>query len=175
MPKGQFREGEHVVYTDHSIARKQGLGKGARVLQAFRGMRASERDWALAERSLPLLEKLAAAPGADAAVLVQLAQLYDAKGMGAPLYERALRLEPEHSTAQANLGIYRMKAGRVQEALRLWAGVFARNPGMIGPGLNLAMGQIQAGDKAAATGTLRRVLRFHPDSKQARDLLSSLL
>ena len=144
-------------------------------MQAFRGMKASERDWALAERSLPLLEKLAAAPGADAAVLVQLAQLYDAKEKGAPLYERALRLEPSHATAQANLGIYRMQAGRVREALGLWADVFARNPGMIGPGLNLAMGQIQVGDKAGATATLRRVLRFHPDSKQARELLGKLL
>ena len=87
MPKGRSREGE------------------PRVLQAFRGMEPSERDWALAERRLPLFEKLAGRPGADAAVLVQLAQLYDARGEGAALYERALRLEPEHATAAANLGI----------------------------------------------------------------------
>jgi len=123
-----------------------------------------------------LLEKLAAAaPGADAAVLVQLAQLYDAKGRGAPLYERALRLQPGHATAQANLGIYRMQAGRVKEALALWASAFERNPAMIGPGINLAMGQIEIGVKAGATVTLRRLLRFHPESARARELLTKLL
>jgi hypothetical protein len=37
------------------------------------------------------------------------------------------------------------------------------------------MGQMQAGDKLGAAATLRRVLRFHPDSAQARDLLGKLL
>ena len=131
------------------------------------------RDWALAEpaRRLAELEKLAAREDADAAVLVQLAQLYDARGKGAPLYERALRLEPEHATAQANLAIYRMQQGRSREALALWSRAFTRNPSMLNAGLNLAMGQLQADDKAGAAATLRRVLRFHPDSVQARELL----
>jgi hypothetical protein len=174
MPKRRSSEGEHVAYTDHTILRRPGAGSGTRVLQAFRGMAASERDWALAEPRLARLEKLAAAPEADAAVLVQLAQLYDAKEKGAPLYERALRLEPGHATAQANLAVYRMKVGRVREALDLWARAFAQNPGMIGPGLNLAMGQMQIGDREGASATLRRVLRFHPDSRQAAELLWKL-
>jgi Flp pilus assembly protein TadD len=106
---------------------------------------------------------------------VQLAQLYDTRGKGAALYERALRLEPDHATALANLGIYRMQEGRTREALALWAKAFAKNPGMLAVGLNLAMGQMQAGDKLGAAATLRRVLRFHPDSAQARDLLGKLL
>ncbi|MCC6537219.1 MAG: tetratricopeptide repeat protein [Bryobacterales bacterium] len=173
MPKGRSREGEHVVFTDHTIARKPGRATGPRVLQPFPGMAATDRDWALAERRLPLLEKLAARPDADAAVLVQLAQLYDANGKGAPLYERALRLEPEHATALANLGIYRMQAGRAREAMALWTRVFEKNPGMLAVGLNLAMGQRETGDKAAQA-TLRRVLRFHPDSAQAREMLGKL-
>ena len=163
-----------MAYTDHTILRRPGSGSGTRVLQPYRGMVASERDWALAEPRASRLEKLAAAPGADAAVLVQLAQIYDAKEKGAPLYERALRLEPGHATAQANLAIYRMKAGRVREALDLWERAFATNPGMIGAGLNLAMGQMQVGEKNGAAVTLRRVLRFHPDSRQAAELLSKL-
>ena len=35
------------------------------------------------------------------------------------------------------------------------------------------MGQLQAGDKPGAAATLRRVLRFHPDSAQARELLKA--
>jgi Flp pilus assembly protein TadD len=176
MPKGRSREGEHVVFTDHTIARRPGArASGARVLQPFRGMTAGERDWALAERRQPLLEKLAARADADAAVLVQLAQIYDAQGKGAALYERALRLEAANATAQANLGIYRMREGRVREALALWGAAFGRNPGMLSAGLNLAMGQMQSGDRAGAAATLRRVLRFHPDSAQARALLRELL
>lgn len=70
MPKGRSREGEHDVYTDHTIARKPGRAPGPRVMQPFPGMTATDRDLALAERRLPLLEKLAARPDADAAVLV---------------------------------------------------------------------------------------------------------
>ena len=90
MPKGKSREGEHVVYTDHTIARKPGAAadSGARVLRAFGGMVPSERDWALVERRSTLLEKLAADPGADAAVLVQLAQIRDAEGKGGPVWGR---------------------------------------------------------------------------------------
>lgn len=180
MPKGRSREGEHVVFTDHTIARRPGEGgEGPRVMEPFRWMQPTERDWALAEpeKRVAVLERLAARPEADAAVLVQLAQIYDARGMGAravPLYERALRLAPEHATAQANLGIYRMQAGRGGEALALWARAFASNPSMIGPGLNLAVGQAQAGDREGAVETLRRVLRFHPDNERAREMLRSL-
>jgi Flp pilus assembly protein TadD len=177
MPKGRSREGEHVVYTDHTIARRPGAVAALKELRPFAGMTPGEREWALAEpaKRLGSLEKLAAGADVDAAVLVQLAQLYDTRGMGAALYERALRLEPDHATAMANLGIYRMQEGRTREALALWAKAFAKNPGMLAVGLNLAMGQMQAGDKLGAAATLRRVLRFHPDSAQARDLLGKLL
>jgi len=60
-----------------------------------------------------LLEKLRS-PN-DPAVLVQLAQLYDAQGkasLAEPLYERVLRLDPSNAAAGANL-IYRT-AGRVK-------------------------------------------------------------
>ena len=177
MPKRRSREGEHVVYTDHTISRKPGVrDTGVQVLQAFRGMTPSDRDWALAEptKRVRLLEQLAARPDAGAAVLVQLAQIYDERGKGEPLYERALVLEPEHATARANLAIYRMRAGKTAEAISLWAGVFAGNPGMLQAGLNLAMGQLRVGANASAAATLRRLLRFHPDSAQARELLASL-
>ncbi len=177
MPKGRSREGEHVVYTDHTIARKPGSVAALKELRPFAWMAPTEREWALAEpaKNLGVLEKLAARADADAAVLVQLAQLYDGRGKGGVLYERALGLQPDHATAMANLGIYRMQEGRSREALALWTKAFAKNPGLLAVGLNLAMGQVQAGDKLGAAATLRRVLRFHPDSAQARDLLGKLL
>ena len=60
-------------------------------------------------------------------------------------------------------------------ALALWSRVFLNNPGLIGPGLNLANAQLQAGDRDGALLTVRRVPRFHPDSAQARELLKKLL
>jgi len=178
MPKGATREGEHVVYTDHTIRKRPGVVSGTGRLEPFRGMEATEREWALAEpvARLGQLERLAARADADAAVLAQLAQSYDRSRRGreaAALYERVLRLQPDHATAQANLGIYRMAAGRTEEALALWARAFEKNPAMLSAGLNMAMGQLQAGDKAGAARTLRRVLRFHPDSTQARELLTA--
>ncbi|HEU0122284.1 MAG TPA: tetratricopeptide repeat protein [Bryobacteraceae bacterium] len=181
MPKGATREGEHVVYTDHTIRRRlAGAATAAGGLELFPGMTAGEREWALAEpvRRAHDLQRLAARPEADAAVLAQLAQIYDRSGRGreaAGLYERVLRLEPDHATAQANLGIYWLEAGQVREALALWDRAFARKPGMLSAGLNLAMAQMQLRDRAGAVRTLRRVLRFHPDSAQARELLGSLL
>ena len=122
MPKGRSREGEHVVYTDHTIARKPGSVAALKELRPFAWMAPTEREWALAEpaKNLGVLEKLAARADADAAVLVQLAQLYDGRGKGGVLYERALGLQPDHATAMANLGIYRMQEGRSREALALW-------------------------------------------------------
>lgn len=182
MPKGRSREGEHVVYTDHTIARRprsaaQASAQGP--LRPYPGTKPGEREWALAEPAArkATLAALAARPNADAAVLVQLAQLEDVGGnarQAVALYERALRLEPLHPIAQANLGIYRMQAGRAAEAITLWESAFTRNPSMVSAGLNLAAGLAQSGNTAAAVKTLERLLRFHPDLDRARQMLREL-
>ena len=180
MPKGRSREGEHVVYTDHTIGRQP-----AQPRPANEGLRpfwpASEREAALAyaadaalqHLAIPMLERLARNPSTDAAPLAQLAQIYDRTGkprQAIPLYERVLKLDPLHPSA-ANLALHRFQAGRIPEAMDLWHGVFERNPSLPGPGINLALAQLQTGDRDAARLTLLRVLRFHPDLDLARKLL----
>jgi hypothetical protein len=183
MPKGRSREGEHVVYTDHTILRRPGAHsetRGDRKLRSFWPAPAAQRDLAIAYASfgdgaLPLLEKLQ--PSDDAAVLVQIGQFYDALGKQQPaeaIYERVLRLEPSNAAAAANLAIYRARKGRSAEAIALWQDVFSRNPALASAGINLAVAQLDAGDREGAGRTLQRLLQFHPDLDVVRQLSSRL-
>jgi len=180
MPRSRSREGEHVAYTDHTIARRPNAGSAVRSnakLRNFWPGPAEDRDLAIAYASfgpaaLPLLEKLQTSN--DAAVIVQLAQLYDALGkqdLAEALYRRVLRLDPSNAAAGANLAIYSARKGRSAEAIALWQDVFARNPALSSAGINLAVAQLDAGDRTAAAQTLRRILQFHPDLDAARQLL----
>jgi hypothetical protein len=183
MPKSRSREGEHVAYTDHTIARKPAPPPAVardRRLRSFWGGGAAERDLSIAYASLggpalPLLEKLQTS--GDAAVLAQLAQLYDAQSkydLAEALYERVLRLDPSNAAAGANLAIYRARKGRTRDAIALWQDVFSRNPSLASVGINLAVAQSGAGDRPAALRTLDRLLQFHPDLDAARQLRRSL-
>lgn len=181
MTKSRSAEGEHVAYTDHRILRLPAAQRGggrAGELRAYWPGGAGARATALAyagegdARALGMLQRLEA--GDDAAVLAQLAQIYDARGDGVKavaLYERVLRMQPRHLVAAANLGVYRAKEGNPAEAARLWDGVFSRDPGLVGPGMNLAALYLNAGRKADAVKVLRRVLRFHPDMVAAIEML----
>ena len=180
MTKGRSREGEHVAYTDHTIARRPAARAGERQerkLRSFWPGPAEERDLAIAYASLgspalPVLEKLQSSE--DAAVLVQLGQLYDGLGkadLAEAVYERVLRLDPSNAAAEANLAIYRAHKGQSSEAMALWQDVFSRNPALAGAGLNLVAAQLGARDRAGAKRTLDRVLQFHPDLDMARQLL----
>src|SRR5262249_32974218 len=144
--------------------------QAARRLRPFWQGRAGDRDLAIAyaavqgDAALPLLEKLQSSN--DAAVLVQLAQLYDARGRASQaeaLYERALRLDPFNAAAEANLAIYRARNGRTQEAITLWQDVFSRNPALASAGINLAIAQFNKGAQPAASQTIKQLLKFHPD------------
>jgi len=190
MPKAQSLEGEHVAFTLHSIPRRASApssSSGIRDLRPFFSSLTAERDLALAyaslaltdstwrPRALTLLEKSASL--ADPVVLAQLAQFYDAQGKrekAMELYRRVLRLDPRHPTAAANLGIYLTQNGQSRQAMELWKDVFARYPALVGPGMNLAAAQYEAGDRKACEATLLRILRFHPDFTAARQLLEHL-
>jgi hypothetical protein len=189
MPKNRTREGEHVAYTNHTIARQPSAKQSSqrkRRLESYWRRPVPDRDLALAYASfaltdasfrsvaLDLLEKSEPNSSSDAPLLVQLAQFYD--NLGRPerseaLYERVLRLDPSNAAAEANLAIYRMRRGRSKEATALWRDVLSRNPALPGPGINLAQAQLGSGDKAAAESTLLQVLRFHPDFEAANQLL----
>jgi len=183
MPKNASREGEHVAYTDHRILRRPVAPSDDQrgfTLRSFWGRPAEDRDVAIAYASLgrarlPLLEKLRSSD--DAPVLVQLAQLYDAAGKADSaenIYERVLRLDPLNAAAEANLAIYRVRNGRSSEAIALWQDVFSRYPALAGAGINLAVAQLDAGDRPAALKTVGKLLQFHPDLEAVRQLQARL-
>lgn len=182
MPKRRSREGEHVAFTDHTIARRPSTPVPDRhdgVLRNFWPGAADGRDLAIAHASLgrPSIAALEKLQGSgDPLVLTQLGQAYDAARRGdlaQAIYERLLRLDPTN-VAASNLAIYRARAGRTAEAIAMWRDVFARHPEMASAGLNLAAAQMAAGDRAGARGTAERLLRFHPDLDAARRLLEEL-
>lgn len=190
MPKARSREGEHVAYTDHSIQRRRSTNSTpSRRLVSFWPGSVDDRDLAVAYASLAmsdasfrplalqLMEKLETSSRQDATLLAQLAQFYDYSGKGEraeAFYEQVLRLDAGNAAAAANLGIYRMRRGRAEEAIRLWKDVFARYPALSGPAMNLANAQFSTGDTRGAQATLLRVLQFHPDLDAARQLLSKV-
>jgi predicted CXXCH cytochrome family protein len=193
MPKSRTREGEHVAYTNHTIARrpstKASNAVGKRRLESYWRGPVPDRDVALAYASfaltdasfrpvaLELLERSVPGSLSDAPLLAQLAQFYDNLGRAEraeALYEQVMRLDPSNAAAGANLGIYRMRRGRAKEAIALWRDVLSRNPALPGPGINLAQAQLGNGDKAAAELTLLQVLRFHPDLEAANQLLQRI-
>lgn len=182
MPKRRSGQGEHVAFTDHTIARRPSAPAPARLgatLRNFWQGAPDERDLAIAyaslgRPSLAALEKHGASD--DPLVLAQLGQAYDAAGRGGlaqAVYERLLRLDPSNAAA-SNLAIYRARDGRTAEAIAMWRDVFERHPEMASAGLNLAAAQMAAGDRPGARGTVERLLRFHPDLDAARRLLAEV-
>jgi hypothetical protein len=193
MPKGQVRDTEHAVFTDHSIPRRErqpavASGPG-RSLVSFWKTAVDERDLGLAYaavagsdsalrgRALDLLRKAEARDPKDILVLAQLAQFYDASGdeeRAIALSERIIRLDPAQVAVAVNLGTYYIKRGRAREAMRLWTDALSRNPGLTSVRMNLAVAQYQAGDPAAAEGSVLKLLEYDPDQETARQLLSEI-
>jgi len=193
MPKGQVRDTEHAVFTDHTIPRRQqrgsGPAEGERSLALFWKAPLDERDLGLAlaavaggdsglrKRAFELLQKAEARDPVDVAVLAQLAQLYDLAGdedRAIALSERAVRLDATQVAVAVNLGTYYVQRGRAREAMRLWTDALSRNPALTGVRINLAVAHYQAGDLAAAEAAVLKALEYDPDQETARKLLSEI-
>jgi len=193
MPKGQVRDTEHAVFTDHTIPRRERrltISPGTeRSLTSFLQTAVDERDLGLAyataagadssmrTRAFVLLQRAARRNPDDVLVLTQLAQIYDQSGAepsAMVLYERILRMDPAQVPVAVNLGTYYMKRGRAREAMRLWTDALARNHGLTSVRMNLAVAQFQAGDPAAAEASVLKLLEYDPDQDTARELLSEI-
>jgi Tfp pilus assembly protein PilF len=193
MPKGQVRDTEHAVFTDHTIPRRARPPAEAsgfdRSLTSFWKLAVDDRDLGLAlatvagadsrlrRRAFNLLRKAEARDPKDTLVLAQLAQFYDQSGdedSAVALSERVIRLDPAQVAVAVNLGTYYMKRGRTREAMRLWTDALSRNPGLTSVSMNLAVAQYQAGDPAAAEATILKLLEYDPDQQTARQLLSEI-
>jgi hypothetical protein len=193
MPKGQIRDTEHAVFTDHAIPRREPRPADSsavkRSLVSFWKTPADERDLGLAyatvagadsglrQQAFDLLRKAEARNPEDVLVLTQLAQLYDQAGaedQAMALSERIVRLDPSQAPVAVNLATYYIKRGRAREAMRLWTDSLSRNPGLTSVRMNLAVAQYQAGDPAAAEATVLKALEYDPDQETMRRLLSEI-
>jgi hypothetical protein len=177
MPKRPVRDVQHSAYTDHAI-RKPGARTAVsreRKLVPFGGVKAGDREFGLAYAAVPAFEKqarqhLERAPQDDAEVLVHLAYLNES----APLYQKALELDPSQVAAAVNLGNAYIKAGQAREAIRLWRSALERSPGLESVRLSLALALYRVGDSSAAEGTLLGLLALNPANPVARKLLADV-
>jgi tetratricopeptide (TPR) repeat protein len=193
MPRSQTPGGEHVVFTDHAIPRRQvrpaPAGSTGHSLKSFWKTETDERDLALGyaaaastnpsvrSEALQRLQKAAARGPQDLTVLSQLAQFYDRMGEeenAMALCERIVRADPSNTAAAVNLAIYWIKRGRAQEAMGLWEKALRRNPALTGARVNLAVAQYRSGDATAAETTLIKALEYDPDLEVARKLLAEI-
>jgi tetratricopeptide (TPR) repeat protein len=90
------------------------------------------------------------------------------------LYEMALRLDPESTDAETNLGVIEAQSGHLNEALKLWEVAFEREPERSVIGLNLARGFCFKTQFDKARACVARVLEFNPDLPAARLLEKEL-
>lgn len=178
LPKAASREGDHVVYTDHTIRKRPAapMPASAAGLRSYWKSAPDPRDLAMAAPQAPGAKAVLARAN-DLAARVQLAQLHDQAGEAreaVALYEAVVKLDPAHPVAAANLGIYRARDGRVADAIALWRAVFDQHPALIAPGVNLALAQLGLGDTVGAARTIERLRRLHPDLPAVRELVARL-
>jgi Tetratricopeptide repeat/Cytochrome c554 and c-prime len=184
MPKRPVRDVQHSAYTDHAI-RKPGVSTPVsreRKLVPFGGVQAGDREFGLAYAAVPGFEKraleyLERAPQDDAEVLVHLAYLYESSGnqsKAAPLYEKALKIDPSQVAAAVNLGNAYIKSGQARDAVRLWRYALERSPGLETVRLSLAIALFRSGDSAGAEDGLLKLLALNPGNAVARKLLNDV-
>ena len=184
MPKGRSREGEHVVYTDHTIVRRpcrdRGYG-GIRNCAASGGRPAEERDLAIAYASfggaaLPLLEKLRSSDDAAGAryswdSFTMRAGKEDCRGSlraGAP----ARSVERRGGGEPGDLPRAERPRQRSDHSV---AGRFlaqSRARGGRHQSCRRAVRRRRSGQRLRRT--VRRLLRFHPDLEAVRQLAAKL-
>ena len=184
MPTRATTDGQHTAFTDHAIRRlplADQKSTHSPELVAFWPARTTERDYALADADTgnwqKAREELLRVASPDAAAASQLAYTYDMTGEPAkaePLYESALKADPNNLVALTNFGIHLARRGKLAQAAELWKRALAINPGLVPPALNLARIEWRLDQHAEAIATVRNVLSLNPDSVPALALLKDL-
>jgi tetratricopeptide (TPR) repeat protein len=173
MPKGRAVDGGHGVFTDHSIPRRTraALTQAADSwrLRGFSSADTGDRELGLAYAEIYLttgderqrgeaIRLLAAAPS-DAEVELRLANLYDRTGnseRALPLYQSALRKNPNALPALVNLGRLYGAGGQLKAAIELWRTALQDNPCLPEAGINLQIALRATGDIEAAQTVKQR-------------------
>src|SRR5260370_1105749 len=171
MPKRSVRDVQHSAYTDPAILKRRASTavSGERKLVPFGGAQAGDREFGLAFAAILGLEKraleyLERAPQDEAEVLVHLAYLYESSGnqsKAAPLYQKALKIDPSQVAAAVNLGNAYIKSGQARDAIRLWRYALERSPGLETVRLSLAVALFRSGDSAGAEDCLLKLLALN--------------
>lgn len=194
MPKSSVTDAQHVVYTDHSIPRRQRptTPVSARSeLTPFGGGQPAPRDLALAlgilasrtqsaddrARAIDALQPAERASPNDVEVLLYLAELYrntDQASRAEPLYRRAMQLDRNQVTASVGLGAILMERGQYADAIQLWQDALAKNGGLELVRMNMAMAQWRSGDLQAAERTLTKSVDLSPGFATPLDLLQKV-
>jgi predicted CXXCH cytochrome family protein len=202
MPRTTTADIAHTQATDHSIPRVLRTAEKAQTsyptaphLVRFPPGDApdSDRDLALAWESVAksnnaaeheaekYLRKAVAEEPKDAVedvpVLTDLAyedMKHGAAMQASELYELVLRLDPESTDAETNLGVIEAQSGHLNEAMKLWEVAFEREPERSVIGLNLARGFCFKTQFDKARACVERVLEFNPDLPAARLLEKEL-
>jgi hypothetical protein len=196
MPTKPITTVAHAVQVDHTIARvpaESSLANstGEASLVPFPDSTAGDRELGLAyatealprnnrvwgERAFQLLRKVAAAQPEDAAVALQLAQLYDRMGQqqqACDYFRQAVEKRAPGTAALVNLGACQASQGDLDGAAKSWSQALQRNPAVEAARLNLAIAQSRLGDVEGARATLQKALEYDPFSQRVRELLQSI-
>jgi len=89
-------------------------------------------------------------------------------------YRTALRADGYDEIAAGDLALIEAQQRRFAEAIGLLKGVFDRDPGEVGAGMDLAALECGSGQREAAIRTLERVLHFSPDEDRARHMVEEI-
>lgn len=181
----------HEQITDHWIRRSISQQRPPLVVRgelvAVGGITADDRDLGLAysqmaargdqasgARALELLrtaEERTNGAGGDHELHAQLGFLEQMNGDmkdAAAEYRKALASDGFDSIAAGDLALLSAQEHRYAEATSLWRTVFEHDPAQLEAGMNLAIMECAAGERASAEATLKRLLEFAPDNERAR-------
>jgi tetratricopeptide (TPR) repeat protein len=183
----------HFAFTDHRILRlplKQGIesAQGHSLVPFGLESANSPRELGLAYAELALRTKNSAHRAEafrllnsvlskypkDAEVLTRLAYLYQERGeleRARPLYETALREDPNQMVAAVNLGAIYAWGNQIDRATKLWIDALNYDPGSSSAGVNLAVVLCAKGDRQQSRLILEKILRINPDLGAAKQLL----
>jgi tetratricopeptide (TPR) repeat protein len=194
MPSRQAYDGGHTAFTDHQILAKPrrvpATPAPARKLTPWRAPAPSlaRRNLGLAyisvgerDQSAELLNEgfrhLSAVErdfASDAVVLTSLGAVLQRKGVpraAARYFQRAAELEPRDTRHRLNLAVAFSSAGETGDAVRALEGVISEDPSLVDAYLLLAEIYRDTGNEERRLATLRRYLRFAPQSINVRKLL----
>jgi predicted CXXCH cytochrome family protein len=89
-------------------------------------------------------------------------------------YRVALDADSYDALVGGNLALIEAKKHSPDEAIRLWRLVAEHDPTQTAAAMNLAVVECAVGEKAAAVGTLERMLEFAPDDAAAEQFLEEI-